>query len=594
MKRINKSIICSLVAVIFICLNSGGQTQETEKSFKLSKDAKKGTLGSFKYDDTNKQYTLVFVRDLKKETIYETMKFDYDFNQISDNSESLALIDANKKYDFVGYDEEKWKDPLVVRVDAQAWGKGNVALRKGTISREWVNPSSTSTTSTSGNLVTTTTTTVSGYWKYNFNETEKFTPKIEMSISNLISPKAPGFVRKMIENQAKKIYLVGYMTDEPSMEIQTGRKFFFPHAFATAYISPKKAYSAASGDIVVVGKQVVAWDTNYISRFVALKYSAADFSEKNRNMIEFKYGSDVIYEQELSDHTIALFFAPLPKSHVKPGKPNPNPRAFTFMRIDKDANVKERIEFESPSSKWIIKTIELTDNGDLFIYGPASQKKNDDYYEEQYRPKLDNFQFMKISGGKIAFTTTTKIDEFEKKMQTPPNMKKIDSYDGKDFEYGSMVFASTGDIFINGQEAESGPKGNGTKYGNIYLFQFGPDGILKAQYGYKKVESGKESESIATINSEFENPDNKTFTWLIYEIEGSSDTKALIYPRIATIDLAKAAVSDFQQYGYNKKEEFYVDNSRPILFIDNNQKAVFFGSDKKNKEIWFGRVKLGK
>jgi len=62
------------------------QVLETEKSIKLSKDAKKGVLGSFNYDDSNKQYTFVFARDLKKETVYETMKFDYDFNQISDNS----------------------------------------------------------------------------------------------------------------------------------------------------------------------------------------------------------------------------------------------------------------------------------------------------------------------------------------------------------------------------------------------------------------------------------------------------------------------------------------------------------------------------
>jgi hypothetical protein len=176
------------------------------------------------------------------------------------------------------------------------------------------------------------------------------------------------------------------------------------------------------------------------------------------------------------------------------------------MRIDKDANMKERIEFESPSSKWDINNIELTDGGDLFVYGPASQKKNDEYYAETGK-KYDNFQFMKISGGKIAFTTATKLDEFEKKLQAAPNMKKIDSYTGKDFEFGNMIFTSTGDIFLNGQEAESGPKGKGTKYGNIYLFQIGSDGNLKAQFGYKMQESGKEAESVATINSEFENPD---------------------------------------------------------------------------------------
>jgi hypothetical protein len=86
------------------------------------------------------------------------------------------------------------------------------------------------------------------------------------------------------------------MTDEPSMDIQTGRRFFFHHAMATSFLTPKKAFSAASGDIVVIGKQIVAWDTNYISRFVALKYASSDFLEKNRTMIDFKYGSDAIYQ----------------------------------------------------------------------------------------------------------------------------------------------------------------------------------------------------------------------------------------------------------------------------------------------------------
>jgi hypothetical protein len=588
-----RKLLCQLMGCLIIatfsfnCLNA--QTLEAEKSHALSKDAKKGNLESFNYDDAAKQYTLVFTREKNKETVYETMKFDYDFNLLSDNSETMSLTDASKKFDFVDYDEEKWADPVVIRVDAQAWGKGNVALRKGTISREWVKSSSTS--NTSGNLIITTT--VAGYWKYDFNEKEKVTPKIEMSVSDLISPKAPGFVRKMIENQAKKIYLVAYMTDEPSLNIQTGRRFFFPHAMATAFLTPKKAFSMASGDIVVVGKQVVAWDTNYLSRFVALKYSAADFSEKNRNMIEFRYGSDVMYQQELADHTIALFFAPLPKSYVKPGKPNPNSRAFTYIRVDKDANVKERIEFESPSSKWDINNIELSAEGDLYVYGPASQKNNDDYFAEQYNPKYDNFQFMKISGGKIAFNTSTKLKEFEKNLKFAPNMKKIDSYTGKNFEINSFIKSASGDIFINGQEMEGGgtaPK----KYGNLHLLQFSTDGKLKAQYGYKLQETSKEAEANASVNSVFENPDNSTVSWLVYEVTGSTDEKALIYPRMATIDLAAASISDFNQFGYNKQEEFYSDNGRPLTIIDNNQKVVFFGADKKNKNIWFGRVKLGK
>jgi hypothetical protein len=584
-----KNLLRILVCVSFLLpVLLFAQVLEMEKTTELSKDARKGDLGSFEYDEAAKQYTLVFVREQKKETVYETMVFDYDFNLISDNSESLSLTEASKKHKFVDYDEEKWIDPVVVRVDGVIWGQGNVALRKGTISREWVKPSSTTTVSQSY----ITTTTVSGYWKYNFNEIDRLTPKIEMSVSDLISPKAPGFVRKMVENQAKKIYLVAYMTDEPAMEVQTGRRFFSPHKMTTAYLTPRKAFSAASGDIVVVGKQVVAWDKYYISRFVALKYAASDFSEKNRTMIEFEYGVDAIYKQTLPDHSIALIFAPLPKNLVKPGSPNPNPRAFTYILIDKDANVKERIEFESPSSKWDINTIEISPEGDLYFYGPASQKKNDAYFAEQYTPKYDNLQLMKISGGQVAFITTTKIEDFAKKMQIPSNVKKVDSYECKDFEFSSIVYASSGDILINGQQAEKGSKGE-VKYGNIYIFQFGADGNLKAQYGYQLAETNKDATSQPTLHVEFENPDG-TLSWLVYEIAGVEKDRVLMYPQMAKIDLQSAKISAVATFGVSKKQEYYIDNSHPIIPIDNDKKLVFFGTDKKDKVLWFARVEISK
>jgi len=578
MKKSICLVLCCFLTLTFINRNVVGQTLEAEKSHALSKDAKKGYLGSFKYDDVSKQYTLVFQRDKGKETIYETMKFDYDFNQIDQSSESLSLVDASKKFDFVDYDEEKWTPPTVVRIDAKAFGMGNITLKKGTVEREWVKPTSFE----SGNYLIS----YSGYWKYNFKETQKIVPKIEVPVE--IDPRAPAMIIKAAENQAKKIYLIAYMTDEPGIDIQTGRRYYNPRKLTSAYYSPKKRFSSASGDIVVVGKQYYAVSKTYFNQYVALKYSAADFSEKARTTIDFKYGTDTIYKQVLPDQTIALFFAPLPGAYVKPGEPNPNPRAFTFIRVDKEAKVIDRIEFESPSSKWEINNIEITPEGDLIVYGEASQKSNDKYYMQQVGvTKFDNFQLMKISGGKVAFITSTSIEEFAGKLQIPANMKKVDSYDGRKFDIGSITTCSTGDLLISGQE------NNGGTFGNISLFQFGSDGKLKAQYGYKLEETGKEAQSMQTIHVEFENPDNKTITWIVYELTGSTNEKMLIYPRVATIDLGASTISAFSQYGYTKDQEFFVDNSRPVILIDDNRKAVFFGSDKNNKTIWFARIKLG-
>lgn len=569
-----------LMAVVLAMLfqNLNAQVLEAEKSHALSKDAKKGYLGSFQYDETAKQYTLVFVREKNKETIYETMKFDYDFNQLDVSSEVLSLKEAGKKYDFVEYEEDEWKNFNVVRVDAAAFGAGNITLQKGYITREWVRPNTFDLFNY--------TISYAGYWKYNFNEVEKVKPQMDVEVQ--MDPRAPDFVKKMAANAAKKIFLTAYMTDEPGFEVQSGRRYYNPKHATGGYYRSAKTFSGASGDIMVVGRQYYAVDKTYYNRFVALKYSAADLTEKARTLIDFEYGTDVFYKHELHDKSLVLFLAPLPAANVKPAKPNPNPRAFTYLRIDKNAIVKERIEFESPSSMWAINTVQLTEQGDLFVYGEALQKNNDKYYQQQTATsKFDNFQIMKISGGKMVFINSTSLPEFETKLQTPSNLKKINPYSGKRFDVGELTVLSSGDLIVSGQENDGG------KYGNISLFHFSSDGKLKAQYGYKLEETGKEAQSMQTNHFEFENTDGKTLTWLIYEMTGATDEKLLLYPRMATIDISNAKISDFKQYGYDKDKEFFVDNSRPVILIENNGKVVFFGANKKNKEIWFCRVKLG-
>ena len=556
--------------------NLNAQKLEAEKTHELSKDAKKGYLGLFDYNESAKEYTMVFVREKNKKTIYETYKFDYDFNLISQNPEELSLVAASKKYNFIAYDEDPWTNPSVVRVEPNMMGQ--IVLRKGTISRRWVKPSSY----TVGSYIVST----YGYWKYDFIEEKKIKPKIEVEIDFV--PGTPKMVKNMALKSAEKVFMVAYMTDEPSVNVQTGKRHFYPRSGETVYFKKASDYTAASGDIVIVGRQFCALNKAYWNRFTALKYSAKDLTQKNETLIDFEFGTDTIYKQILPDQTIALILAPLPAVYVKPGKPNPNTLSFTYLRIDSDANLKERIEFESPSSLWKINNIELLPNGDIYIFGQASMAKNSKYYKQLANDtKFDNFQLMKISNGKLDFLTTTSIEEFEKKLQLPPNMKKIKSYEGKKFKVGLMTISSSGDIFVSGQEK------SGNNYGNINLFHFDTKGKLKAQYGYKLVETSKEATSGPTIHAEFENPDNKTFTWIVYEINGSTDAKLLIYPRVATIDLEKATVSDFVAYGYDKKQAFYVDNSRPIVLIDNDEKAVFFGADKKDKILWFLRVKLG-
>ena len=68
----------------------------------------------------------------------------------------------------------------------------------------------------------------------------------------------------------------------------------------------------------------------------------------------------------------------------------------------------------------------------------------------------------------------------------------------------------------------------------------------------------------------------------------------LMYPQMTTIDLQSAKISEVATFGVSKKATYYIDNSHPIVPVDNYTKVVFFGTDKKDKILWFARVGLSK
>lgn len=576
MKRLNLLIICLLCFILPINFVSG-QTLEAEKTHELSKDAKKGYLASFKYDENAKVYTLVFVREKNKKTIYVTYKYDYDFNKTEELEEELTDLEASKKFDFVDFTEEPWKAPTVLRVDGDGWNMNQVALKKGRIERRWIPASYT----TVGNY----TWYVPGYYKFDFEVEEKFKPKIEVELE--LDPRTPKAVVNMAKKAAEKIKMVAYLSDEPNFEVNTSRMYadlVGRNQGTMSHLGKSKSYQGASGDIMLLGYQEWYIQKDVFRRFVALNIGVDNLSVKNQSLIEFEYMYMPIMTKNMPDNTMIAIFAPA-GFYKNPG-PNPNTRAFEFVRIDKQANVIERFSFESPSSYWKINDIVMYGE-DIYLYGQASMEKNDKHYDKcGVVTKFDNFQLMKVKGGKMEYITSTNMGEFASKLQLPPDVKKVGSYEGKDFEVGPITITSTGDLFISGQEKD------GATYGNINLFQFGPDGKLRAQYGYKLKETSKEATSQTTQHVEFENQNGKSLTWIVFEMNGTTEDKLLLYPRVATIDLEKAAVSAFQAYGYNKDQAFYVDNNNPIILIDNISKAVFFGADKKDKVIWFSRVKL--
>ncbi len=576
MKNLITAGLCLIFSIAW--LNGSAQKLEAEKTHLLAKDAKKGYLASFNYDEMTKDYTLIFVREKNKKSVYVTYKYDYDFNKLDEKEEMLTDLEASTKFDFMEYTEEPWRAPTVLRVDADGFHQMQVALKKGKISRHWV-PAHSET-------IGYTTYFWPGYWKYNFDVEEKLKPKIEVDLD--LDPRMPQGLQNMARKAAQKIQLVNYVSDEPNFKVNTSgmmKDLAFKGKGTMSRMGKDKDYQKATGNIMLLGKQEWTVKKDFFRRYVALNIGVENLDVLNKSLIEFSHYYTVIKTAVMPDKSIVAVFAP--SGLYKSSAPNPNTREFEYVRVDKEANILDRFKFESPSSFWNITDINLTDDGTVYLYGEASSEKKDKYYDKLLTTsKFNNFQLMKVKDGKMDYITSTSMDEFASKLKLPGNMKKVDSYEGKKFEVGPMTLASNGDVFISGQEKD------GDKYGNINLFQFDAKGNLKAQYGYKLEETGKEATSQSTIHIEFENPDAKTLTWIVYEMNGSTDSKILLYPRVALINLENSTVSDFQQYGLDKKEAYYVDNTNPIVLIDNGTKAVFFGADKKDKNLWFSRVSL--
>lgn len=576
-----KRVVVALLSITFIAamsFNVNAQKVEAEKTHLLDKDAKKGYLGSFVYDEETKEYTLVFVREKNKGAIYVTYKYDYDFNKIDEVEEKLSDLEASNKFDFMEFTEEEWRAPSVLRVDGDGFNTLQVTLKKGRITRHWVSAH----TETIGY----TTYYWPGYWKYNFEVDEKFKPKIAVDLD--LDPKMPQSIQNMANKSAQKIKLVAYQSDEPSFQVNTGvmmKDLAFKNKGTMSKSAHRtKDYQEATGSITLLGYQEWYIKKDYNRRFVALNIGVESMAIDKQSIIEFDNIYTVVKTKSLPDKSMVAIFAP--SGMFKTPAPE-NPLKFEYVRVDKEAQILERFKFDSPSSYWRVADITMNDNGEVYVYGEASKAKNDKHFDKlTTTAKFDNFQLMKVKDGKMEYLTSTGMDEFASKLKIPANMKKVDSYVGKKFEVGPLTMAGNGDVFISGQEKDD--KG----YGNINLFQFDAQGKLKAQFGYKLQETGKEAVASSTTHIEFENFDNKTMNWLVFEMNGSTDSKLLLYPRLAKINLETSDVSEFTQYGVDRKDAFYVDNTRPIVLINEGKKAVFFGADKKDKNLWFTRISL--
>lgn len=269
---------------------------------------------------------------------------------------------------------------------------------------------------------------------------------------------------------------------------------------------------------------------------------------------------------------------------------DPERTNFRYVRVDNNLKIVDDIKFTSKQTYWRIEEmVHSVDNDAIYLFGPSALGKEGYYNMLVNTQKFKSVQLMKISDHKIAYQTETDLEEFKSKLRTPPSQKKVPAYEGKKFFFAGFEVAPNGDFLVIGQNKDDkGYKDVLTfhfdKQG-VLKSQYSLDVLESNKYAK---EGPAEQALIPTLDGK----SLYWILREVRGVAMWSGNKPLTYPRIGKIDLSSGAISDFTEYGKIGKEVYYLDPNFPYLKKADENVLVFFGSDKNGGNLWFCRVNL--
>ncbi len=512
---------------------AAAQKLDIEKTYEITGKSKRGYLGKVEYDAATKVYSLTYVtKTTDRKAKFEVYKFDKNFNFLSKTDDEIEFEKAKLKFSWFNFKGDQY---AVEAISVSGNLVGTLVLKKKRISYtyDWF---------------------FGGYNK-----------KVE--ILEKIKPK---------NDEGNKYFYYGHEEDD------------------------------VTGDILVlVGLKEKGDPAKQGREFALLKFNK-DFDKVKETNFKFDYVQALaikrsipkMYEGDNENTGIGgmmLVFAPIGGSgYNKVADPNKN--AYTYVKVNENGELVDRVTFTSPATYWKIdEIVPVGSDNTVYVFGPSAEGK-DKYYNESWAiTKFKAIQLMKIKDGKLQYITSANLDEIESKIKTPPSQKKSPNYEGKKFDIKGYAVGSSDDFFIYGQNFDTGDKG--IKYRDVIGFHFDSKGVLKSQYGVDTKETNAAALSNGAPQFLVEGSNHQDIYWIITEIDGLKEgangiTKLLLYPRVAKINVAAGTIGDFVTLGKVDKKAFYLDNKFPYLPVADDNALVFFGSDKPGKYIWFGKLKL--
>lgn len=554
------------------------QKIEHEAAYTPGSLTKDSYIGNVDYDPESKHTSLFYVERDAFKTNFKTYKFDENLKFIKEDVETYTLGGDNgsdadvakvrQKYSWFNYKKERYTNEFVTV--SQGLG-GKIIARKQRVT-----------------------------YVYNW------------FLGQYVPVYEPAEVVKIKSETDDKIYLYDGVVDS-----ETGDAYIVVGQRAPKG-SDEKFKETRHFQIV---KITYGLDVEYLEEFsfdynMAITYNTI-FYNADADPIE---GSQF---RDIKDGQWYMIFSPI-KTLLGRKTVSPKPGASQMVIVNEDGSIDSKIDFDAPAAGWVIDDVAF-DGNDMYFYGPAIADK----YINQVKPtnspltirdqvkdvKYKDYQVMKISNKKLAYINSTYIKEFKKKLKNPPSQKRSPDYRGKKFIKSITHVTNKGELLIGGQNWEviSNPLTGETetKYTDLIMFHFDPNGKLISQYGVRRDKNNPHSRANVTPQYLYEVPESGNVYWVYGEIKGLrrgfevggihsalgvgtlSKKKLLFYPAVAKIT-TDGNIGDFLYLGTNDKgkAEYFTNPNVPQILTKDGKKLIFVGEDKKGKEIWLAKVAI--
>jgi hypothetical protein len=321
--------------------------------------------------------------------------------------------------------------------------------------------------------------------------------------------------------------------------------------------------------------------------------------------IKFDFPQDIVYPRFADaktetrnnsfDKEMIIVFAPKNEGSSVSDKNKTN---FTFIKINDNLELIDRIPFNSISTGWSIEDkIIDTANNDVYFFG-GSLKGKDKYFDDlKDTKKFDGFQIMKVSDHNISYIKEYSLYELSKKLIKAPSQKESTPYEGKKFRISAYTLTANKNLIIVGQNWANRPGGSSTggraigEYFDSFGLGFDNSGNFLGQYMYRVGHFAQSSSP--TSQYLFKGKDPNNVYWFLIDPENMAGYLVTSY--FAKIDLKNSTLSNFSNFQFNKKNKptYYLNTKTPFILTSDN-KIVLVGGQfgTKGKTIWFARLKL--